>query len=67
MAKPLPLSEVARRLGVSRQRVWQMRKLAKGQCKLCSAPLETAEYCAAHQDVKNAAQNARNAARRRMR
>jgi hypothetical protein len=45
----VPLSERARRLGVSRQRVWQMERKAEGCCVTCGNPCNLyAAHCDEH-------------------
>ena len=62
-------SEEARKLGVSRQRVWQMRKTKAGLCKTCGKlEPEKWDMCKACARLHSAATKARhraNAAARR--
>lgn len=46
--------DIARVLGVSRQRAWQIVKQFEGKCVLCSKPLESfCIYCDEHREAKN--------------
>jgi len=45
---------------ISRQRAWQMRKRAAGQCVLCGKPRVNATHCETHRNDYNRRQNARN-------
>lgn len=52
----LPDAEIARILGVSRQRIWQMRKTAAGLCTRCGgAPVEKGHrfLCQECREVQN--------------
>jgi len=46
---PNGISELAKKLGVSRQYVWQLRKSAEGKCRICGEPKVSANYCLEHQ------------------
>jgi hypothetical protein len=43
---------------ISRQRKWQLRRMADGMCKLCATPRDDDDptYCPVHRDDYNARQ-----------
>lgn len=44
---------------VSRQRRWQLRRIAAGLCAICSEPAVNATYCDRHRLLRNRLQNER--------
>lgn len=44
----LSMADIARRLGVSRQRVYQLQHIAAGRCVLCPRTAVRSDYCAGH-------------------
>jgi hypothetical protein len=44
--------EIARRLGVSKQRIWQLRKAAAGHCVICGVYAERGSpFCQPHHEA----------------
>jgi hypothetical protein len=48
-------SELARQLGVSRQRAWAIIRSNQGRCRLCGKPecAEVKGYCSTHREAEN--------------
>ena len=42
------VTRLAKKLGVSRQRAWQIIKKAEGRCETCGMPKITSRYCEKH-------------------
>lgn len=47
------VDEFTERQGISRQRRWQLRKLAAGKCKICGRKRVNAKYCRVHRQRIN--------------
>ena len=55
----MTLQQAGDKLGVSRQRVWQLLKEADGLCRICGRPAVRTGYCGQHRNIQNSRSLAR--------